>query len=447
MKFFTLIWITLVFSNNLFSQAKKAVIEEMDSKESLHPINHIPPNLIKFSAFVDTYYSHNLNKPKVTERNYTTQAVRNDEFNINLAHVDAKIEADRFRGRLALQVGTSVNANYLPESTNQRTSNQISIRNIQEAYAGIRLGKNTWLDGGIYFGHIGFESWISGNNWMYTRALVLDYVPYYSSGFRLSHDLSDKLKIQFHVMNGWSVITDNNKNKSVGFQIYYKPIPHLSLTYNTYIGNEISTTTSTLTPTGQINLEPKGNERQTRYYQNYIGHYDISSKFSVAASFDIGFQRNPLSKEYNPVLTNLSSTLFNYDNGSDYITRESKDSYRQWHNGTIWVTYKFLPDWRISGRLERYTDREFTNVAQARKSDIYSRTPYTEREKGGYKVENGFQVSAASLCLDYIINELGMLRIEGKVLKSLDPLFDYRNSSDLSKYERILVTAITLKFE
>ena len=299
----------------LFPQAKKApVVEEMDTKESLHPTNSAPHNVIKVGAFIDTYYSHNLNKPKLTERNYTTQAVRNDEFNINLAHIDAKIETDNVRGRLALQVGTSVNANYLPETSNQRTSNQVSVRNIQEAYAGIRIAKNTWLDGGIYFGHIGFESWISGNNWMYTRALVLDYVPYYSAGFRLSHDISDKLKVQFHLMNGWSIITDNNKNKSVGMQIYYKPVPHLSFTYNIFVGNEIATSTSTIT-SGQVNVEPKGNERQTRYYQNYITHYDVTSKFSVAASFDIGFQRNPTKAEYNPILTNLSSSLYNYNFG------------------------------------------------------------------------------------------------------------------------------------
>jgi hypothetical protein len=281
---------------------------------------------------------------------------------------------------------------------------------------------------------------------MYTRALVLDYVPYYSAGFRLSHDISDKLKVQFHLMNGWSIITDNNKNKSVGMQIYYKPVPHLSFTYNIFVGNEIATSTSTIT-SGQVELEPKGNERQTRYYQNYITHYDVTSKFSVAASFDIGFQRNPTKSEYNPILTNLSSSLYNYNFGSAYVTKESSDSYKQWHNGTVWVTYKFLPEWRISGRLERYTDREFANVPLARKSDIYNRTPYVETEKAGYKVQNGFQVSAASICLDYIVSEMAMFRMEGKVLKSLDPLFDYRNSNDLSRFERILVTAITIKFE
>jgi hypothetical protein len=444
----SILLLVYIFSSvALFSQAKKApVVEEMDTKESLHPINNAPHNVIKMGAFIDTYYSHNLNKPKVTERNYTTQAVRNDEFNVNLAHIDAKVETENVRGRLALQVGTSVNANYLPETSNQRTSNQVSVRNIQEAYAGIRIAKNTWLDGGIYFGHIGFESWISGNNWMYTRALVLDYVPYYSAGFRLSHDISDKLKVQFHLMNGWSIITDNNKNKSVGMQIYYKPVPHLSFTYNIFVGNEIATSTSTIT-SGQVNVEPKGNERQTRYYQNYITHYDVTSKFSVAASFDIGFQRNPTKSEYNPILTNLSSSLYNYNFGSAYITKESSDSYKQWHNGTVWVTYKFLPEWRISGRLERYTDREFANVPLARKSDIYNRTPYVETEKAGYKVQNGFQVSAASICLDYIVSEMAMFRVEGKVLKSLDPLFDYRNSNDLSRFERILVTAITIKFE
>ena len=436
----------------IYSQAKKTTtdeeaynpkeLEQLIKKEIDKSKDSSP---IRFGAFIDSYYSHNLNKPKITERNYTTQAVRNDEVNINLAHIDAKMEDEKFRGRVALQFGTSVNANYAPESTNQKYSNQLSVRNIQEAYAGIKISKKTWLDAGIYFGHIGFESWISGYNWIYTRALVLDYVPYYSSGFRLSHDISDKLKIQFHLMNGWSIVTDNNKNKSVGMQIAYRPIHHFLFTYNLFIGNEIPTNNTT-NSLGQVALEPRGNERNTRYYHNFIGHIDISPRLMVAASFDVGYQRSPNTLEYDPIQTALISRNFNVQLSSPYIQRPSSDAFKQWYNGTFWITYKLTDVWRISGRLERYVDREFVNVTEAKRSEIYNKTPYTERKAGGYSVINGFQVSGISICLDYNINEIALFRFESKFMKSMDPIFDYKNSSDLSRIERLLITAVTVKY-
>lgn len=410
---------------------------------------------IQFGAFIDTYYSHNLNKPKVTERNYTTQADRNDEFNINLAHIEAKLETDRYRGRVALQYGTSVNANYLGESTNQRLSNQFSVRNIQEAYAGMKIAKNTWLDGGIYFSPIGFESWISGNNWLYTRAMILDYVPYYTTGFRLTHELSSKLSLQFHLMNGWSIVTDNNRNKSFGFQVAYKPTSSLNLTYNLFIGNE-APTSSVTRANGETILESRGNARETRYYHNFIAQYDFSPKFSVASSFDVGFQRNPFSLEYNPILTSLNPEYFQSTGTPSYVKREAGDAFKQWYNGTIWLTYKFLEEWRISTRLERYVDFfrgdasdstvKTTNVAIAKSSEIFNNQPYTERRAAGYKIQNGFQVSVISIGLDRNLNGIALLRFEAKYLRSMDPIYDYRNSNDLSRIERLLITAITVKF-
>lgn len=179
------------------------------------------PTSLKFGAFVDTFYSHNRNHPLSKERQYTTQAVRNDEFNINLGFVDAKWQEEKIRGRLAFQFGTSVNTNYAAEANKDVSSNQNSVKHIQEAYVGFKLAKDTWVDGGIYFGHIGHESWISSDNWNYTRALALDYVPYYSSGVRLTTKFTDKFQFQFHVMNGWQNITDQNKDKSLGSQFKF----------------------------------------------------------------------------------------------------------------------------------------------------------------------------------------------------------------------------------
>ena len=68
-----------------------------------------------FGAFVDAYYAYDLNRPRALDRAFTTTAARHDEFNVNLAFVEAVLAAPRLRGRLAVQFGTSVQANYAGE--------------------------------------------------------------------------------------------------------------------------------------------------------------------------------------------------------------------------------------------------------------------------------------------------------------------------------------------
>ena len=46
---------------------------------------------------------------------FTTQPARHNEFNVNLAFIDAKHEGARVHGRVALQAGTSVRSNYAGE--------------------------------------------------------------------------------------------------------------------------------------------------------------------------------------------------------------------------------------------------------------------------------------------------------------------------------------------
>ncbi len=396
---------------------------------------------IDFGVFVDGYYNMNMNRPTATSQNYTTQAIQNNTFAINLAHIEGKLDTEKFRARLALQTGTSVNANYSNETTNQKYSNQNSVRNIQEAYVGIKLGKRTWLDAGIYMGNIGFEAWVSAYNWVYTRAIVLDNVPYYSTGVRLSHEISDKLSVQLHIINGWQNITDNNKDKSLGMQAAYKITEKMKFTYNNFIGNETTAPTKT-DAIGTVYMYSKETiknyaspytpyTRNTRYYQNFIYQYDVTDKFGVAASFDIGYQIRGTSDVYNPAIPSDVNKTY------PYYSKHS-GAYRHWYDGTLWVMYKIFNEWRIAGRIERYVDREGANVPVVKQSTIYQKEPG--------KKPNGFQVSAISLNLDYIPNEYAMLRFELKYRRSMDPIFDYADSSELSRHEKMFISAMTFKY-
>ena len=195
---------------------------------------------VTFGAFVDTYYAWDFNRPGagMFDRSFTTQPARQDEFNVNLAFVEVKLTGSRTRGRLALQAGTSVQANYAGEPSTGTISGPDLARIIQEAVVGVRAAPALWIDAGIYLSHLGQEGWISRDNPTYTRSLIADYTPYYEAGVKATWAASARLTAQLHILNGWQNISETNASKAIGMRLDYTASPHLSLGYDNFIGNE-----------------------------------------------------------------------------------------------------------------------------------------------------------------------------------------------------------------
>lgn len=229
---------------------------------------------VKYGGFLDTYYAYDFNNPSDHERQYTTQPVRHNEFNVNLAYAEAVIQKEKTRGRLALQFGQSVIKNTTQEPTRGTTSGPEDAKVFQEAYIGKKIGEKTWVDMGIFLGNIGAESWISKDNWTYSRALNLDYVPYYSSGVRFEHHLNQTETLQLHILNGWQNMSENNSSKALGILYKNEINEKLTFTYNNFFGEE----------------RIVSNKDRHRGYHNFILRYLYSEKWQFLGAFDFGHQ-------------------------------------------------------------------------------------------------------------------------------------------------------------
>jgi hypothetical protein len=270
------------------------------------------PKPVTFGGFIDTYYAYDFNAPTLKDRAYTTQPARHNEFNINLAYLDAKLDTDRFRGRLALQFGTSVLANYAGEPNVGLFSGANPARHLQEAVAGFRIVDRLWVDAGIYLSHIGLESFISKDNWAYTRSLMSDYSPYYQTGVRVSYQPLDQLSMQLHLLNGWQNISENNNQKALGLQVAYAPTSRFSFTYNNFVGIETGT--------------------EWRFFSDWIAKYSITDQIHLAAVYDLGLQTRP-------------------GQGASI-----------WHVGALLARYEPFPVLAFTLRGERYMDPNQTIV-------------------------------------------------------------------------------------
>ena len=253
---------------------------------------------VTFGAFVDTYAAHDFNDPFTLSRQYTTQAIHEDQVNLNLAMVDAKLDTPEWRGRLAVQGGDSVNSNYAAEK-------DLFWRYIQESSVGYKITDKLWIDGGVYLSHLGFESFNSRDNWNYTRSLVAEYSPYYETGVKLTYQIDEDTSAQFHVLRGWQNIS-NDVTPAYGIQLTQAASKTVQLTYNNFIGDQ----------------EGAG----VRYFNDFIGKVDVKDDLSLAAQFDVGTQER----------TNESTA---------------------WWNGfSLMCRYKLTPKLALGGRVEKFFD-------------------------------------------------------------------------------------------
>ncbi len=234
---------------------------------------------ITWGGFVDTQYAFDFNVPASGDRAFSSQPARTNEFNLNLGFLEANLASEKLRGRLALQAGTSVQSNYAAEPTNGAVSGPDLSRHIQEARIGYKVSDKTWIDAGIFFAHVGAETWISRDNIVLTRSLVADYSPYYMSGVKLTHAATEALTLQLLVTNGWQNISENNTDKNIGTGIEYS-LKNISFAYNTLLGNEKSP-----------DLLGTPRPSKFRHYHNFIVRNKNAESLEWVAEFDVGLQK------------------------------------------------------------------------------------------------------------------------------------------------------------
>lgn len=254
-----------------------SVLAVTDTTRSRAPVDSVPRDTavtVRFGAFVDGYVAWDTNRPRSLDRVFTTTAARHAEFNINLAYVDATLSGPRLRGRFAAQFGTAVQANYAAEPRVGSNSGPEVSRFLQEAYVGYQLRPTVWVDAGVFFAPFGAENWISRDNPVYSRSLIADNSPYYESGVRLAWQAAPSVQLQAHVINGWQNISETNEGKAVALRADWSPTNQLTLTYDTFLGNE----------------QPDSLPSRFRQFHEVIVKLAIDARTAVTATVDYGRQ-------------------------------------------------------------------------------------------------------------------------------------------------------------
>ncbi|MGE0635092.1 MAG: outer membrane beta-barrel protein [Bacteroidia bacterium] len=286
----------ILFSANVIAQVVNPAM--LDTSASVR--------LGKFSlgAYVDAYFSADINEYKSGNRPYFVSSARRKEVNINLAFIDVRYNAERVRLHITPGFGTYMAANYAAEPA--------ELRFLVEANAGVCLSKKhgIWLDAGILGSPYTNESAISKDHLMYSRSLSAEYVPYYLSGFKFTLPVSKKITLYLYGLNGWQKIRVGKESGALGTQLEFKLNDKMLLNWNTFLGNEQST-----------DDDPKRMRLFTDIYWVY-NH----KKFSATSCAYIGMQQ--------------------------YADRSKKI----WWQTNFIARYRFVPQFSLSGRVELFSD-------------------------------------------------------------------------------------------
>ena len=197
---------------------------------------------ITLSVYVDAYYAFSLNRPYDDTIKGSATLGRHNELQINLASIGTEWNYRHVIGRLSIQYGSMIDIVQDLDPSVRRGSgiSTANLRYIREATLGYHWDRNAGinLEGGIFLSYIGLESYLTAENWLYTRALASDATPFYFQGLRFQWFPTVTLKVEAWLMNGWQTYAKESFAPSGGLAFRWSPREWISILANFYVGED-----------------------------------------------------------------------------------------------------------------------------------------------------------------------------------------------------------------
>jgi len=194
------------------------------------------------NAFVSTAYEYNGNRPTTGASSYRVFDFSDNSFNLDVAELVVQIAASKPNDagfRVDFDAGNSI-----PQitKTQDQTAAQFDLKQAFASYIA-PLGSGLRFDVGKFVTHMGYEviEGYDGYNDNYSRSILFGYaIPFTHTGVKASYAFSSKVAGMVEVVNGWDLLRDNNRSKSVGAQLTLTPVAPLQVLLNWIGGPELA---------------------------------------------------------------------------------------------------------------------------------------------------------------------------------------------------------------
>ncbi|HET9627798.1 MAG TPA: outer membrane beta-barrel protein [Kofleriaceae bacterium] len=194
---------------------------------------------------IDDVFHDSLNHPKDDTIGGSTEAWRSGENQITQLGIGGDLHVDRVLGRFMTQFGTLSTTTPRNDATPSRGQWQLdnAYRYISEAYGGYHFGdpqRGVNVEAGLFLSFVGLWSYYNFDNWTYQPSYVSSNTPWFFNGARVQWFVTDKLKIEPWLINGWQSYARANAWPGLGGQVRYTPNGNVILIFNQYaVGTDV----------------------------------------------------------------------------------------------------------------------------------------------------------------------------------------------------------------
>jgi hypothetical protein len=217
---------------------------------------------------LDASYIYDFNTPKDHTLIGSSESGRTQELQVQQLGIGGDFHYEHVRGRLMTQFG--MYSTMTPRNDASPARGQWDLANayryLSEAYGGYHFdhGYGVNVDAGIFMSYVGLFSYYNFDNWAYQPSYVSSNTPWFFNGVRIQTFPTDKLKLEYWIVNGWQSYGMFNETPGLGMQLLWRPNGSVSVLSNDYWGYDTPNNAARMRVHTDNSLEVKYYEDSTR---------------------------------------------------------------------------------------------------------------------------------------------------------------------------------------
>lgn len=166
---------------------------------------------------------------------------------------------------------------------------------------------------------LGAEVIESPANWNFSRSYLFGFaIPFTHTGALASYPLGEFGSVTTGVVNGWDIVDDNNKAKSLLGNVTLTPLEGVTLSFN-----------------GITGAERTGDNKNDRTVFDFVATYQLLEKLTLMANYDYGHESGLVQ-------------------GTGAAGFDSVD----WTGLALYAKYDLTDKWSLAGRTEWFDDKD-----------------------------------------------------------------------------------------
>ena len=365
----------------------------------------------------DMNYLQSMNHPNDHTIVGSTEEFRSGEFQIEQVSFGGDFHWNNVHARFLSMAGefaTTTPRNDASSGVGQWDL-QDAYRYFSEANAGYHFDVDHGLnvDMGIFVSYIGLFSYYNFDNWTYQPSFVSSNTPWFFNGLRIQWWVTQNLKIEPWIINGWQSYGKYNAHPGLGGQILWIPNENFKLVLNSYFyGQDNQPTTAPVAGNGSVNprcpgitANPNcgGPGAQSLPFNGQSINYSVVQRFHEDDSVLVKYYDNPQSADLDKMAFSLTLDFgCEYGGGVHCLSGTNKANFfgimgynRFWfHNDVYALT--------IGGGTMSNDGRYLTLVPPINGANAATGTPYFTENPGQTIHQSDVQVNFQFMPDDWI---------------------------------------------